>query len=263
MKPITRNRSLRSVLAVALLSVFCSISFPASGQDLESKSVLLNEPFLEWEIGWDEAPGDPFDVVATATFTHEASGEEKTSLMYYAGDGTWRFRFTGTQPGTWQVRTSGPGALGGRSGEVTVEADSARRKGFLKADGTRWVWEGTGEEHVPQLVMSKNLPAYWTGEGVDTTLIDAEVREFVDETGFTGFHKRVAGYWFDVEGNDDTDGLGPDVNPDPRAFDVLETFIIRAYASGTSTHLWLWGSDSHRVGWGGGERAGRDRGADE
>ena len=238
-------------VGASLLALLAAPSV-ALGQDLPSKTGLLNEPFLEWEVAWDGAEGNPYDVVAHATFTHEASGEEKRSLMYHAGGDAWRFRFTGTRPGTWHVRTSGPGALGGREGRVSVEADSARRKGFLSADGPRWVWRGTGEEHVPHLAMSKHLAAYWTDEAVDTAAIDADVEEFIEETGFTGFHKAgVGGQWFDVTlGDDDTDGLGPDVDPDPRAFDVMEAFIIRAYEAGASTHIWLWGSDAYKVGWG-------------
>ena len=86
-------------------------------------------------------------------------------------------------------------------------------------------------------------------------MIDAEVQEFITETGFTGFHKPGGGgQWFDVTlGDDDTDGLGPDVYPDPRAFAVLEAFVERVYRAGASTHIWLWGLGvrfvQERLGW--------------
>jgi len=54
----------------------------------------------------------------------------------------------------------------------------------------------------------------------------------------------------------DTRNAGPEARPDPAAFAVLEEFLVRAYRADAATHLWLWGSDTHRVGWGG--RSGTD-----
>ena len=72
--------------------------------------------------------------------------------------------------------------------------------GGRTSDGHAWRWTGTGEDHLPQLVMSRTPDAYWTGTAVDTTAIDADVREFITETGFTGFHvPGIGAYWFDVD----------------------------------------------------------------
>ena len=217
----------------------------------------LNEPYLEWELTYADTDSNRYDVVAHAVFTHE-DGEVKRSLMYYAGEDTYRFRFTGTKLGRWDITTEGPGALGNQTGVVQVKEAPEVRRGFLVPEASRWVWAGTGEEHVPQLLMSKALYAYWKDGTVDTVVIDQEVQEFIVETGFTGFHKASIGAaWFDVIAqDDDTDQTGPEATPDPRSFQVLEAFIIRAYQAGASTHLWLWGSDSYKVGWG--SRSGPD-----
>ena len=41
--------------------------------------------------------GNPFDLVATATFTHQGSGEQRVSELFYKGGDTWTARFTGTR----------------------------------------------------------------------------------------------------------------------------------------------------------------------
>jgi len=215
---------------------------------LADKTGELYEPYLEWELTDHDRPGNPYDVVATATFTHIDSGEEKRSLLFYDGDDTWKFRFTGTRLGEWRVTTEGPGDLDGHSATVTVESGHGDRKGFLTTEGTKWIWDGTGQEHVPQLVMSKSTPAYWTGSEVDTDAIEAEIHEFAGETGFTGFTKKgVGSNWFDVANvSNDTRDVGTD--PDPDAFAVIEQFLVHAYRAGASTHFWLWSSDLYKSG---------------
>jgi len=61
---------------------------------LSERTGRLNEPYFEWELRYEDPPHDPYDVVAFATFTHEATGERRRSTMFYAGDGAWKFRFT-------------------------------------------------------------------------------------------------------------------------------------------------------------------------
>ncbi|MFW5944794.1 MAG: DUF5060 domain-containing protein [Bacteroidota bacterium] len=224
---------------------------PVVGQQLEDKTGYLNQPYLEWEIQWSNYEDNPYDVEAVAVFTHQSSEKKKLSQMYYAGNDTWRFRFTGTMRGRWNVVTSGPGNLGGKKASVTIEPAQKEKNGFLGADGKRWLWTGSGEEHLPQLVMRKELCHYWTENGVDTAYISQSVEEFIHETGFTGFHiPDVGAYWFDINSSSsDTRSVGPDANPDPRAFKILENIILSVYHAGASTHIWLWGSDAFD--WGG------------
>lgn len=236
-----------------ILIVLLIIAIDTFGQVKMDKKGCLNEPFLEWEIINDEFSGNPYDVIALATFTHLNTGIEKKSLMYYSGDNTWKFRFTGTILGEWEFTTTGPGKLNGFKGNVLIEVNPEKRKGFLTAKGTKWCWTGSQEEHIPQLVMGKRPGAFWSKSGADTKKMDDDVREFIIETGFTGFHlPNVAVQWFDITSNSsDTRDIGPDAEPDPRSFLIIEEFIMRAYRAGASTHIWLWGADSYKVGWGG------------
>jgi len=216
---------------------------------LDDKTAYLNDPYLEWKINWDYPEGEnPYDVIAKAIFTHPATNERKTSLMYYAGDNTWAFRFTGTRIGIWKLVTAGPGDLGGHTANININRAPDDYLGFLTASGKKWIWEGTGKHYIPQLVMAPDIAYYWTGTKVATDQIDADIDEFINETGFTGFHfSSIAVKWFDINSSGrNTIGLRPDVHPDPKTFEILEEFIIRTYTAGASSHIWLWGSD----GWG-------------
>jgi hypothetical protein len=62
---------------------------------LPNQTGYLYEPYLEWKIEWNATEGNPYDVIAYALFTRRQSGEERRSLMFYEGENTWKFRFTG------------------------------------------------------------------------------------------------------------------------------------------------------------------------
>lgn len=62
--------------------------------------------------------GNPFDLVATVTFTHPA--EMRATEMFYAGGDIWKFRFTGTRTGIWKFSTSSSDPdLNGHKGSVS------------------------------------------------------------------------------------------------------------------------------------------------
>lgn len=212
-------------------------------------------PYLEWGLEYPQAQGNRFDVIATAVFEH-SSGETKRSLMFYSGVGdTWKFRFTGTEVGEWTVSTTGPGPLDGRRGTVTiVENPDPTARGFIKAFGNKWGWEGTGKVFVPQLAMV-GAPSCFLRDGrVDTQKIDRVISGFLVRHGFSGLHVTVAGQWYDVDQgvtlSSDSSAL-EDSCPDVRTFGVLEALIGRLYERGDMVHLWMWGIDStasHRRG---------------
>lgn len=218
---------------------------------LDDRTVNQHAPVAEWRLTYDAPVQDPFDVIADATFRHRTSGIERCSPLWYAGGDSWGIRFTGEKLGEWTVRTTGPGALDGHEALVTVTPDGRDRPGFLETTGARWHWTGTDEPYVPHLVMGKKLDAYWSAGSVDDARIASDVTEFIEETGFTGFlQSSIAARWFDLfEDGEDTSAIGPAGSPDPRTFAVLETLIEHCYAAGAGVHLWVWGSDAHRVGW--------------
>jgi len=68
------------------------------------KQAKLWEP-VDWEFQNPGHKGNPFDLVAKATFTHIDTGQKiRTELFYDAAD-TWKLRFTGTRTGQWRFVT--------------------------------------------------------------------------------------------------------------------------------------------------------------
>ncbi len=200
-------------------------------------------PFLEWSLDNATFEGNPFDVLATATFTHEASGEQHTTPMYFAGDRTWRFRFTGTQTGRWEFSTqSQDPELNGHRGVVEIGPSvEPAATGFITHVGNKWARpsrpDGRLEAFVPQLVMYAT-PKYFHEK---PEKIDADIATFLAGHGFNGFHVMGSCHWFDIHQQSSRDIEIP--NPDPRTFEALELLITRTHAAGGMVHLWAWGDD--------------------
>ncbi|MDX6752098.1 DUF5060 domain-containing protein [Geminicoccaceae bacterium 1502E] len=231
-------------------------------------------PHLEWALENPSWQGNPYDLVAEATFRHEASGRTHRTQMFHDGGDIWKFRFTGTEQGTWRFTTSSDDPeLDGKTGTVSIGANpDPAMKGFVAGrpvdaeNGSRWIRTATGEAFVPQYVMYSLLE--------DPDELDAHIETFLRGHGFTGFHVPVFCRWFDI-GSASCGGLGdqahrgvlgrsrqivaaayttvacgwldgtplpcPPENPDRRTFEALETIIARTYEAGGVVHLWMWG----------------------
>ncbi|MBD3274624.1 MAG: DUF5060 domain-containing protein, partial [Candidatus Marinimicrobia bacterium] len=227
---IRRNSTIVQLCILPLiLSVFQG---NVQAQQLPSKAAPLYKTH-EWTLQNQSFRGNPFDLEGKVVFIHTGSGARVATGMFYAGDVSWVFRFTGTRPGDWTFQTYSEDAdLDGQTGRVSVTQESGiHANGFITAFGSKWGWQGTGKVFIPQFVMGKAPAAYLTTDGeVNESRITADIREFVEEHGFTGFHIPVMGRWFEGE------------NPDRAVYDVVETLIQRVHARGGACHLWLWGS---------------------
>jgi hypothetical protein len=221
----------------------CAQSFDRTGS--------LFSPYLEWKLEHRDHAGNPFDVEATAVFSHAASGETRTTGMFYDGEGAWKFRFTGTRTGKWTFQTrSSVAALNGKTGSVVIAAPGRGKqpRGFVTSvDGNGWAWQ-TGEStnavelFVPQLVMVRDLPAYR-----DRAKIDSDIQRWLVDHGFNGIHIGVLGRWFDFDQISADKIASADPNPDPRTFHVLEQLITRFHQAGGLVHIWAWGDESRRM----------------
>ena len=200
-------------------------------------------PYLEWSLENATYSGSPYDLVAKVTFTHTSSGKQVTTEMFYDGNDTYKFRFTGTCVGTWHFETfSSDPELDGEVGTVTIQPNpDPRVHGFVtKFDGNKWGWHGTETAFVPQLAMYKS-PRYLYDE---PQVIEADIEEFLDEHGFDGFHvASIAGWWFDLDASDSrvTSSM---TEPDRRTFEALEMLIAKTHAAGGLVHIWAWGDHS-------------------
>lgn len=204
-------------------------------------------PYIEWTVENSTYSGNPFDLIATATFVHGASGETHTTELFYDGGSSWKFRFTGTRQGTWTVKTtSSDPDLNGLTGNITVNPSfNPNILGFVTNSGKTWVRQVDGvgkvEAFVPQLVMVNGPQGYYN----NPTAVDSEIDRFLHTHGFNGFHILVTCRWAKLE--EQQCANISDRNPDPRTFEALELVITKVHAAGGVVHLWAWGDDQR--GW--------------
>lgn len=197
-------------------------------------------PYLEWSLPDTTYEGNPYDLVATATFVHGDSGQTHTTGMFYDGDNTWRFRFTGTQPGIWHFTTeSSDPQLDGRGGTVEIQPNPGVA-GFVTNYGNKWGLAGIDEAFVPQLVMIGGPHTYYDNPAE----IEYNIQTFLVQHGFNGVHTPVFCRWFDINRPQCSRINRADPNPDPRTFAALEALISEVHAAGGIVHIWMWGDDS-------------------
>jgi hypothetical protein len=219
---------------------------PGYAQSLPDRAGTQWAPYLEWSLNYPGYSGNPYDVVASATFKHAESGDTHTTGMFYAGGTTWKFRFTGTRTGDWTFTTSSPVPdLDGKSGNVSIAPNSdSAILGFVTQDGNRWARQVDGasetKQFVPQLVMVNGPQGYYG----QPEAVDAEIDRFINDHGFNGFHILVACRWADME-KMRCDEVS-DRNPDARTFEALELVITKVHAAGGVVHIWAWGDESRR-----------------
>jgi len=143
----------------------------------------------------------------TVMVRHTESGEQYRVLTFLSDDQA-KFRFTPTRKGLWTFSTGG---------QIDINAERGRyAKGFVAAEGSKWIRSATGEAFVPQFVMY-NKPD-----------LEAGLEEFVDGHGFTGFHIRTLRDFLD--------------NPD-----YFEAAVLKTYRRGGTTHFWIWGDEQRNT----------------
>ena len=226
-----------------LAAILCSGWIARAAPEL-NKTGTQWYPYIEWSLTNPSFDGNPYDLEAKATFRH-ASGETRTTGLFYAGDRTWKFRFTGIKTGNWSFATSSKDPeLNGHSGEVTIVPNpDSKARGFLTRSGNKWAWQGADVAMVPQLVMYAELPEF-AGK---PEKIDRDIQTFLKEHGFNGFHVGVLARWlgFDHPSYDTIESSDP--NPDPRTIEALELLITKTHQAGGMVHLWAWGDEQRHM----------------
>ena len=208
-------------------------------------------PFIEWEVTNSSFSENPFDVQAWVTFTHEQSGTQHVSAMFYDGDTSWKWRFSGTKVGTWTFSSSSDDPeLNGLQGTVIINPNpDSGIYGFItqhtSVSHTKWARhkgnDGLIEAFVPQFVMYESNPAAFYNK---PDVVDASIHDFFGTHGFNGFHLAVIGSrWFNLDAQENALS-GNETDPDPRTFEALELLITKAHAAGGLVHIWPWGDAS-------------------
>lgn len=211
---------------------------PSTGGS-NASGTLLNP--LDISFQNESWSGNVFDLVATVTFTHQASGEKRQTEMFYNGDNEWIARFTADRTGQWRYTTqSRDSDLNGISGTISISGSNA--KGFVVADSDKWARSATGEAFVPQYLMAAELDRFYEDAGK----LNRDLNTFIDGHGFTGFHIRGYCHWFELGKDRCSRIANGDRDPDLRTFEVVEKIILETYARGGTTHIWMYGDNSRR-----------------
>ena len=222
-------------------------SLSSQAQNPLNRTGTLWSPYEEWSVENPSYDGNPFDLIASVTFSHQESNATHTTQMFYDGGNTWKWRFSGTKTGNWDfVSSSDDPQLNALSGSVTINPNpDPNAYGFVTEyraqTHTKWARQkgnnGEIEAFVPQLVMYfPFLEAYYNNEA----FVDSTIDVFIDEHGFGGFHvPNLGGQWFDLES--DQVVKTSHSNPDPRTFEALEMLLTKTHAAGKVVHIWMWG----------------------
>jgi hypothetical protein len=201
---------------------------------------------IEWTYENATYAGNPFDLIASAAFTHASSGVRIATQLYYEGKGDdWKLRFTGTHTGQWTfVTKSDDPDLDGRTGTVDILPNPGAA-GFLTAcaGGNRWGRLGLDEAFVPQYAMYVSPLTIHEDPG----RIDSDLERYFGDHGFNGLHTSVLCAWFDITKETYDQIPSSDPNPDPRTFAALERMIDKAREAGGVVHIWAWGDEQRHM----------------
>jgi len=239
-----------AVACILLLPELAPAAPVRASVDVGERETTMWAPCLEWSIENPSFSGNPFDVVASATFTHEDTGATHTTEMFYAGTNTWAFRFTGDRLGRWSFITRSVDAdLDGHRGNVTVAGNSDPGiQGFLTHVGNRFAIQCRDAEDLRGFLFN----VYMNGHLVDYT----DLPKLADPAVADGLMRDARHNGFDIVFlilNHNWLRLGTarhdqhnSVSPDLRTFDILDGLITQAHERGMRWHFWAWGDESRR-----------------
>ncbi len=240
------------------------LAAPAVHAGMLDKETTLFGPMTEWSLENSTFAGNPYDLNATVTFQLDGSGETRTTEMFYDESNTWKFRFTGTQTGTWQFTTSSADVdLNGLSGTVTVAAGSdPAPRGFLVAANSKFARQ-VGETGLKgesmQVYMNMRDPTESNG-GFGTNIDHehgwtpvsrwdeaSERAAYIGQAkdnGFGAIFLQMNAQWFEADTKNANNLNSSD--PDPTTFRALEQLITDAHAAEVQVVIWAWGDDARK-----------------
>ena len=249
----------RLTFCIVLMTVAAMSGNKARANDLGNRGAPMWE-FEEFSLKNTTWSGNPFDLVATVTFTH--ADVARTTEMFFAGNDTWKFRFTGTRTGEWRFSTSSRDAdLDGHTGSITVSprANPAMR-GFLTHAGNKYAIMERDADHLEGYVYQvfMNQQDYEQQHKHSSRILgDPNRANLVEdywnntrENGFNIYFFAVFFSWFRMGAlsiDDFSSGADSELDqPDLALFDTLEVAIHHAHQRGGRTHIWAWGDNDRK-----------------
>jgi len=237
----------RLILACGVVGFM--VSSCALGAKAIDKEGFMWAPCVEWTVENPSWEGNPFDVGGSVTFRHEQTGQTHTTGMFYVGEQTWKFRFSGTRTGAWQFTTSSDDPdLAGLAGTVRIHPNpDPKIRGFLTHRGNRFALQVGNDAHLEGYIFT----AFMDGTRFSRTEFgqwdEKMVQTYCDaalECGFETLFIHVNNQWFKAGtlSWDQHDSENPDLN----TFAALERIITTAHRRGCRVHIWAWGDEQRK-----------------
>lgn len=209
----------------------------------ERKGVLWE--YNEWEVENQTYSGNPFDIIAEVTFYHNLSGKSLKTQMFYDGNNTWKFRFTGTILGEWNFSTICVDKdLNNIRGKIYItQSHDTSHYGFLYNIGNKFAIQNSDSTLKGFL-----YNVYMNGYEERYSFRNANTEDFIDylneadEHGCTVvFSEIVANSWFNFPTISTDEGVKS--NPDLTTFRKIEELLQLASSKNMLVHFWVWGDE--------------------
>jgi len=239
--------TMKKLFVLLVLVIFANQIHAAN---LGSKSGKMWHPYLEWSVSNPSFSGNPYDVIATATFSHSGSNKTHRTEMFYAGNNTWKFRFAGTRTGNWNfVTNSSDPELNGHTGSASISSN-ANATGFLTNSGNKFAIQ-TGDDGALK-PFRLNIYMTDTGEliadaGYFRSGTASKARTYAraaKNSGMSAIYLSMNHNWLELGAKKSSEHNS--TNPDPATYAMLETFITTAKNEGVHVYLWAWGDDQRQ-----------------
>jgi len=220
---------------------------------LPDRTTTLWSPYLQWDLANSDFDGNPFDLKARVKFVHTETGITHDTGMFFAGNQTWSFRFTGTRIGEWVYSThSDDPELDGHHGRITVLTNpDSPAHGFLGHIGRQFVRQYGNEGHSRALLYNvfqggfkTNPHAFYQIKDPETYLHE-NIARYLSHHGFNVLYSGViANRWLRMEARSSDEHTSR--IPDLRTFESLEELIRIVHRAGYHLHIWAWGDEKRR-----------------
>ena len=212
--------------------------------------------YEQWTLENSSYSGNPFDLRASVDFEHIQTGKTHTTEMFYDGDNTWKFRFTGTMTGRWRYETTSTDPeLDGKTGTIRVEKNrDADIVGFLRrppGGGNKYAIQVGSGEVAGFLLNNYQIDDDGPYKHTHITAFRGEtkrrVRKYVnhaDKRGFTSVYVMLNNNLLEMGayGHDQTSSQ----NPSLRAFRILDKIVETAHAERMRVYFWRWGDEARK-----------------
>lgn len=240
------------LVCVAVLSLDVGMVVHAQVAGEADKTAVMWQ-MVEWSLNNPSHTGNPFDLVAKVSFHHESGEETRVTEMFYDGDDTWKFRFTGTRTGRWTFTTSSTdGDLSELRGTIIIKANpNNNAHGFLTRHGNKFALQTGNRAQLKgyrfNVYNNHNLYPFPT-YALKDVYADANKmgKYFADakQYGFDTIFISVTNNWFKLGVPKYTDHQSE--NPDPQTFQILENIIKIARNHDCRIHIWAWGDEGRK-----------------